>query len=183
MDKLQLKYNNIYLANEIRENKRECKNSARQGNYYISKYGNLENSPSPKIDNILTQYGHLYTGASWHLQSKLAKQKTVARAYNMLNAFFKGRRFDTVEKYYYNNGIDYMIAMLTKDKEAYSKYSSRKWDQQLALDQARILLGSYKIKTGNVFCKKGKPPKHCLIKDALPHAEFDKWVLDTSTIQ
>lgn len=181
MDKLQLKYNNIQLAAEIKENKAERKSSARRGNYYITNYGDTKNIADTMTNDILVQYGHLYTGAAWYLQSKLVKQKTEARAYNMLNAFLKGRRFDTVEKYYYNKGIDYIIATLTKDEKAYSLYCNRKHDQSLALDKARILLGSYKLKSGPVYKKKGKPQQASLIKEAIPHEEFDKWVLDTHT--
>lgn len=187
MDKLQLKYNNIQLAAEIKENKAERKSSARRGNYYITNYGDTKNIATKNIadtmmNDILVQWGHLYTGAAWYLQSKLVKQKTEARAYNILNAFFKGRRFDTVEKYYYNKGIDYVIAKLTKDEKAYSLYCNRKHNQSLALDRARILLGSYKLKSGPVYKKKGKPPQASLIKEAIPHEEFDKWVLDTHTL-
>lgn len=181
MDKLQLKYNNIQLAAEIKQNKAERKSSARSGNYYITNYSGKEKSDASNWDNILLQYGRLYTGAAWYLQGKLVKQKTEARAYNILNAFFKGRRFDTVEKYYYNKGIDYMIATITKDKKAYSLYCNRKHNQSLALDRARILLGSYKLKTGSVYKKKGKPQQASLIKEAIPHEEFDKWVLNTHT--
>ena len=181
MDKLQLKYNNIQLAAEIKENKAERKSSAKTGNYYINNYGDTKNIADTMTNDTLVQWGHLYTGAAWYLQNKLVKQKTEARAYNMLNAFFKGRRFDTVEKYYYNKGIDYMIATLTKDEKAYSLYSNRKHNQSLALDRVRILLGSYKLRSGPVFKKKGKPQQASFIKEAIPHEEFDKWVLDTHT--
>lgn len=169
MNKLELKYNNKNNTNIIKKYKIVIKNNMRNSVYYMN-----------CKDDFLKSWGYRATGVYSHIQNSIKDYQCEARAFNIVNAFVKGRRFDSVEKYYYNNGIQYQISLVTQDNIEYSKYKSRLNLQQNALDKAKIFLGLYEFKTSYSMVKNKKVEQ--INKVAIPDETFDKWVAETGNL-
>lgn len=174
MDKQELKLRVKILSEQIKSLKEEIKSSAKSGSYFVINYSNGEND----IEKYLLKHGYGLLGVSSNSKSKLVTQKIEVRALNIAIAYLTNKKFKDVEKYYYNNGIEFQYSLLVKDVNRYSTYVERRYRQLSALDQARILLGSFKIETKVSTSSK----KSIEVKKALPHNEFDRWLETTGNL-
>lgn len=168
MDFAIIKHNLFLISEEIKKSKYFRNYFFKSGEYYKKAY--LENSNESDRNTGFSNIGK----ASLY-QSQLIKMKTQARAYNILCAFLKGRRFDSVEKYYYNNGIQKQTALLLKSEELTSKYEEAKARQQLAIDTAKISMGYFKYTESKFRMAK----YFGYDKEATEWKEFDEWISKT----
>lgn len=171
MDIKVLEIKREIYSEQIRKAKKEMKSTARSGNYFVANYVN---------DDYLFKYGYGLLGASSNISFKIFNEKIEIRALNMALAFLKNKKFSDIEKYYYNNGIQFQYSLLVKDMKEYSTYVDRKYRQSKAIDQARILLGSFKIEIKTVIEK--NKSKAYGVKKSLPHKEFDEWIDNTGVL-
>ncbi len=168
MDFAIIKHNLSLISEEIKKSKYFRNYFFKTGEYYKKAY--LEKSNESDRNTGFSNIGK----ASLY-QSQFIKMKTQARAYNILYAFTKGRRFDTVEKYYYNNGIQKQTALLLKSEELTSKYEEAKARQQLAIDTAKISMGYFKY-----IERKSKMSRYLgYDKKATEWKEFEEWISKT----
>lgn len=164
--------NNLFLiSEEIKKSKYLKSYHFKLSSYYRKEY----DSKSIEEDKNLC---YKEAGKAAMLQSQLNEMKIQARSYNILLAFSKGRRFDSVEKYYYGEGIQKQCALLLQSKELYSKYTEAKAKQQLALNNAKIAMGYFKYK--NKITKRFKYFGND--KEATEWKEFDEWVSKTGNL-
>jgi hypothetical protein len=169
----ELKIKRKIYSEQIKSLKNEMKSSNKQGNYFIPKY-------KEKNDEFWLKYGYGFLGVGRNNAYKIHSTSIDIRTINILIAYLTNKKFSDVEKYYYNNSIQYQYILLVKDSNEYSKYIERKYKQSKALDQCRILLGSFQINHHKVT--HNKKTKLIETKKALPHEAFDKWVNDTSVL-
>jgi hypothetical protein len=169
----ELKIKRKIYAEQIISLKNEMISNNKTGNYYLRKY-------EEKKDEFWLKYGYGCLGVSRLNHYNIYLKSIEIRSINIVLAYLSKKKFSDIEKYYYNNGIKYQYSLLVKDNNEYSDYIERKYKQSKALDQARILLGSFKIEKDTVTINK----KRKLIerKKALPNEDFDNWLHSTGNL-
>ena len=179
---IKLKAKHDFLAELIKDAKKNRSRRYREGRKYTTKYGHHLNSETDKSKSYLAIHGIKQEGIAGHLDYKLKEYAVEYRALSIALAFLHNKRFDGIEKFWYNYSMSDLITkkIMTysnMNTKYYSVYGDKYGRQAFAINHAKVLLGMFKYEpVYSPHSKKFSHNKTIYVNDE----EFNEWLQTTS---
>lgn len=179
---IKLKAKHDLLAEILKDAKKNRSQKYREGRKYTTQYGHHINSETDKGKPYLAIHGMKQEGIAGYLDYKIKEYAVEYRALSIALAFLYNKRFDGIEKFWYNYS---MSDLLTKkimtyanmNTSYYSVYGDRYGRQAQAINHAKVLLGMFKYEpVYSPYSKKFSHNNTIYVNDE----EFNEWIKVTS---
>lgn len=179
--KIKLQHRKEFLEKSIKELKKDRSGYYKTGHKYQREHGHKLGSDN-KGGHYLAKLGIRHEGVAAYLNNKHHYLAQEYRSLTIALAFLQRKRFDKIEKFWYNLSISDLlrkkyVTWSDCGKSYYSVYGERYGRQEHAINQAKFLLGMFRYEpVQSMFSNKFSHNKIVYENDE----EFNEWIKVTS---